>query len=181
MKTIVVYYSGKGSNKFLAEKTAEALKCGAVELKPRVAGAGLVMFATMTKMSFGNRPVKVDFSEYDRVVLCGPLYVGNIASPCSDFIKKYSGQIKHLDFLTCCASTDEKKDDKFGYNTVFQRIEEQLGSRCGVCRAFPIELILTDEQKGDDQAAMNTRLNSDTINDAVQSRIGEFVAQITGA
>ena len=179
MKTVVIYYSGKGGNRYLANKTAEALGCEAVGLKPRV--PALVMPATMMKISFGLKPLKIDFGSYDRVVLCGPLYVGNIAAPCSDFIKKYGERIKLIDFMTFCASTDEKKDEKFGYNTVFKRLKEQLGDRLGVCRAFPVELILSEAQKGNDQATMNTHLREETFNEAVRIRLNDYVGELTGA
>ncbi len=36
MKTIVVYYSRKGSNKYLAVKIASSLKCDIEEIRPRL-------------------------------------------------------------------------------------------------------------------------------------------------
>ena len=179
MKTVVIYYSGKGGNSYLAHKLAEALECDAVRLDPRA--PGLVLPATLTKISFGIKPLDIDFSGFDRVVLCGPLYMGNIAAPCNDFLKKYGLRVKTLDFVTCCASNDDKKDDKFGYNTVFARLKEQFGGRCGVCRAFPVELILSEEQKGNDQATLNTHLSEENYNDAVRDRLDEFVGQLTSA
>ena len=35
MKTLVVYYSGKGSNKYLAEKIAQTLHCDVEAIVPR--------------------------------------------------------------------------------------------------------------------------------------------------
>ena len=58
MNTVVFYYSGKGSNRYLAFRAAEALGCEAVELKPRA--AALVLPATLTKISSGIRPVSED-------------------------------------------------------------------------------------------------------------------------
>ena len=36
MKTIVVYYSRKGSNKYLANKIAKDLTCDIEEIRPRI-------------------------------------------------------------------------------------------------------------------------------------------------
>ena len=179
MKTIVAYYSGKGSNEYLAKKTAAVLGCEAVEINPRA--RGFVLPATLTKISIGNKALRQDFSGYDRVVLCGPLYMGSIAAPCNDFLKKYEKQIKKLDFISCCASTDAKKDDTFGYAVVFGKLRERLGSLAGEFEAFPIELVLTDEQKGDDQAMMNTRINDGNYNEAVRARIEGFAQKVASA
>ena len=177
MKTKVFYYSGKGSNKYLAEKTAEALGCEAVKLSPRA--AALVMPATALGFSFGLKPVNKDMEELDRVVLCGPLYMGRIAAPCKDFIKKYGKQIKVLDVISCCGSTDEKKDEKFGYGQIFSKVKEQVGNTAGIFTAFPIELLLGEDQRGDDQAMMNTRMNDQTFNEKVEERLNKFVNAVT--
>lgn len=176
MNIAVFYYSGKGSNKYLAGKAAEALGCDAVELKPRA--PGLVMPATALRMSLGNKPVKLDLSSYDRVVLCGPLYMGSLAAPCRDFIRKYAGKIKTLDVITCCGSTDAKKDDTFGYNLIFGKLKARLGSKAGVFEAFPVELLLSEDQKGSDEAMMNTRMNDDTFNEEVKARLASFSARV---
>ena len=176
MKVLVVYYSHKGSNKYLAQKIAEALGADLIELKPWV--PGLSILATAVRFSPGIRPVKTDLSAYDRVVVCGAIYIGSLSAPCRDFIRKYGKQIKKIDIITCCGSTDEKKEDKFGYETVFKQLREQLGECCGECLAFPIDLVLTDSQKEDDQAMMNTRLDESNFSGAVKERLDEFVSSL---
>lgn len=176
MKTVVVYYSGKGSNRYLAAKAAEALGCEAIELIPRFPG---VLLATLTTLSCGNKPLKLDFAGLDRVVLCGPLYMGRPASPCKDFIRKYSKVVDKIDFITCCGSTDEKKNETFGYELVFSKLKEQLGVKAGVFEAFPVALLLPEELKNDDQANMNTRMNDDNFNEVVQARLNSFITLIS--
>ncbi len=176
MNISVVYYSRKGSNRYLAHKAAEKLGCTPLELVPRA--PGLVLPATLTRISFGNKIFAEDFSKYDRVVLCGPLYMGKIAAPCSDFIRKYGKEIKTLDFITCCGSTDQKKDDTFGYGRVFDSLKERLGSRAGIFEAFPIELLLSEEQKDDDQAMMNTRLDEGNFMGEVSSRLENYIGRL---
>ncbi|HAK46892.1 MAG TPA: hypothetical protein DCO79_13365 [Spirochaeta sp.] len=176
MKTIVVYYSGKGSNRFLAGKAADALGCELVELEPRLAPG--VIFATAVKLSIGNKQLSQNFEDYDRVVLCGPIYMGSLAAPCSDFLHKYLKKVKKLDFITCCGSTDEKKNETFGYGKVFDKLEKRLGMQAGIFEAFPIELLLGEEQKGNDQAMMNIRMNEENFKGEIIKRLGSFVARI---
>ncbi|MDC7127078.1 MAG: flavodoxin domain-containing protein [Spirochaetales bacterium] len=179
MNMIVVCYSGKGSNKFLAEKISEALDCELIKLEPRV--PGLVLPATFSRISMGNKPVNTDLTNFDRVILCGPLYMGSIAAPCNDFMKKYSKQIKTLDIATCCASTDKKKNDQFGYGRVFNYLKEKTAPIAGIFEAFPIELVMDEDQKNDDQATMNTRLNNENFKGAIQLRLDKFINEIKHA
>lgn len=176
MNTIVVYYSGKGSNNYLAHKAATALKCEAVELQPRA--PGLVILATAIKISFGNKRFKQEFNGFERVLLCGPLYMGSIAAPCNDFIRKYGRNIKKIDFITCCGSTDAKKDETFGYGKVFGKLKPRLGEKAGVFEAFPIELLLPEDQRGNDEAMMNTRMNESSFTGAIKERLDSFIEKI---
>jgi len=178
-KNIVVYYSRKGSNKYLAEKAAEVLKCEALPLKPRVSPFIFLLIASATKLSFGNRALKTDFNDYDSVVLCGPVWMGQVIAPLTDFIKKHRGDIKKMTFITCCGSTDAGKNDKFGYATVFEKVRELAGDKCGICEAFPIELVLPEEQKGDEQSMMNTRLSGSNFTGEIKSRFDAFTRQLS--
>lgn len=176
MNTIVVYYSGKGSNKYLAQKTAEALSCDLAELVPRA--PGLVVAATATKLSFGNKPLKIDPGVYDKVILCGPIYMGRLAAPCTDFIKKYRSRIKTLDILSCCASTDAGRNETFGYGLVFDKLKGNLGSICGITEAFPIGLVLPEDTKEDSQAFMNTRLNDSNFAGKIRERFDTYIKRL---
>ncbi|MBI9105235.1 MAG: hypothetical protein JEZ04_00735 [Spirochaetales bacterium] len=178
-KNVVVYYSKNGSNKYLAEKTAEVLKCEALPLRPRVSPFLLLLLASATKISLGNRTLKIDLNDYDSIVLCGPVWMGLVIAPLSDFIRKHKDDIKKLNFITCCGSTDEGKNDKFGYATVFTKIKELLGDKCGVCEAFPVELVLPEDQKGDDQRMMNTILSDSNFTGEIKARFDAFIGELS--
>ena len=176
MEKVVVYFSKTGSNRYLAGKMAEALNCRAVELEPRV--PGFVLPATFTGISFGNRKPDLNPADYDQLILCGPLYMGRIAAPCSDFLRKYAGKIRKFDFITCCASTDEAKNDTFGYGRVFTKMREKYAGKCGRCEAFPIELVVPEDKRDDGQAMMNTRLSDANWNGAVSERFDSMLSEM---
>ena len=176
MKTLLVYWSKNGSNRFMADKLSEDQGCDIEKLEPRVEGA--VIPATATRISMGNRRLKKNIEDYQNLIVCGPLYMGRMAAPCSDFIRKYGKRFDRISCVTCCGSTDEKKDDTFGYGRVFSALKKRLGASCGFFGAMPIDLILSDEQRGDDQAMMNARLNSDSWNDAAETRLRSMVENL---
>jgi len=139
-KTIVLYYSNNGSNRFLAKKIAERLNCEIEELKPRLNVHLFLMFG----ISLGNKNVKANLSEYDKIILCGPIWMGKFISPLKGFVKKYKRAINELVFISCCGSSFEMKDKKFGHELVFKEIKELLNEKCVHCEAFPITLIVPE-------------------------------------
>lgn len=155
MKTIVIYYSRKGSNKFLAEKIAKQLSCEIEAIRPRM---NIFMFFLMN-IHFGIRPLKSRVEDYDYVIMCGPIWMGKFIPPLRSFITKYSSRINKLIFVTCCGSTYKQKDDKFGHGFVFKELETLLNGKCVQCQAFPIGLVMPDDQKEDTDAFMKTHLN----------------------
>lgn len=177
-KNIVVYYSKTGNNKYLAEKAADVLHCPAISLKPRFSPFPFLLLSSATKLSFGNRSLKYNFDDYDSVILCGPIWMGQFVAPLYDFVQKYKKNIRKLNFITCCGSKDAAKEDKFGYATVFPKIRELLGEKCENCEALPIDLVLPDDKKGDDQAMMSARLSDANFSGDIETRFVDFIQQI---
>ena len=174
MKTIVVYYSNKGSNKYLAEKISKSLSCEIEEIKPWLN----VFFLFLININLGIRPLKHKIKEYDRVILCGPIWMGKFIPPLRSFIKKYFNQIDKLVFVTCCGSTYAKKDEKFGHGLVFKEVENRLKKKCIFCQAFPIGLVLPDDKKEDADAFMKTHLNDENFNGDIQERYVGFIKKL---
>jgi flavodoxin len=173
-KTIVVYYSRKGSNKYLAEKISRNLSCELEEIRPRLN----VFLLFLMNIHLGNKPLKHNIQDYDKVVLCGPIWMGRIIPPLGSFINNYYDSINKLIFVTCCGSTDAKKDDKFGHGLVFKEVEKILNNKCILCQAFPIGLVLPDDEKENADAFMKTHLNDDNFKGEIQERFEKFIQEV---
>jgi hypothetical protein len=174
MRTIVYFYSHKNSNRFLANKIASDLKCEIEEIKPRI-NAHLLM---LMKVNLGNRKLKNKVENYDRVILCGPIWMGQIIVPLKNFVNKNISKINKLIFVTCCGSTFDKKDEKFGHNLVFNEIKIIAGDKCAHCEAFPISLILPAELKDDASAFMKTHLNDENFKGEIVNIYNAFINKV---
>jgi len=174
MKTIVVYYSNKGSNKYLAWKISKELSCPIEEIKPRLN----IFLLFLMKIHLGIMPLKQNIEEYDQVILCGPIWMGKFIPPLRSFIKKYNNKLRKLIFVTCCGSTDDKKYEKFGHGLVFKKVENMLKDKCILCQAFPIGLVLPDDQKEDSGAFMKTHLNDENFTGEIVSIYNTFISKI---
>jgi flavodoxin len=174
MKTIVYYYSHKGSNRFLAQKIANDLKCEIEEIKPRL-NAHLAM---IMGLNFGNRKLKTKVENYERVILCGPIWMGKLIVPLKNFISKYSKKIGKLIFVTCCGSSFKDKDNKFGHNLVFNQVKDLLNDKCLHCEAFPIVLFAPDELKDDSSAFMKVHLNDENFKGEITGIYNAFILKL---
>ena len=174
MKTIVVYYSNKGSNRYLAKKISRSLSCEMEEIRPWLN----VFFLFLMNIHLGIRPLKNNIKDYDKVILCGPIWMGKLIPPLRSFMKKYSYRIDKLIFVTCCGSTYEKKDEKFGHGFVFKEVESILKDKCILCQVFPIDLVLTEDKKGDADAFMKTHLNDGNFKGEIQERFDDFLKKV---
>ena len=179
MNPLVVYYSKKGSNKYLAERLARELQCEVEAIRPRLNLFALLALFGAIKMSPGIAPLRHDPGSFDRIVLCGPIWMGQLISPLRDFLKRYRASITKLYFATCCGSSDEDKDGTFGYATVFPRVRAIVGEKCVHCEAFPIGLVLDGEDKNKGDAVMKTRLSDSNFTGAIEKRSTAFVEKVS--
>lgn len=83
--------------------------------------------------------------------------MGKLIIPLKNFIMKYINETNNLIFITCCGSI-LKKNEKFGHNLVFNEVKKITRGKCIHCEAFPITLVLPDEQKEDPDATTQKTL-----------------------
>ncbi len=173
-KTLVVYYSRKGSNAYLAKKIADGLECDIERIRPRLN----VFMLFLMKVNLGIGRIRHKIGDYDRVIMCGPIWMGRFIPPLRSFVNRYRDQIRSLIFVTCCGSTYEKKDEKFGHGLVFRELQGILKEKCERCEAFPIVLVMPDELKDDPGAFMNTHLNDQNFKGEIRERFERFMKQL---
>ncbi|KMQ49769.1 hypothetical protein CHISP_3330 [Chitinispirillum alkaliphilum] len=178
MKTLVVYYSKTGNNKFLAEKISSALQGDLLPIRPRLNMLPLLILFTVVKKSAGIRKQQIDVNVYDRIVLCGPIWMGQLISPISDFLNKNRDKIKKLHFVTCSGTSESEKESKFGYGAVFRKVENLMGGKLGHSELFSVTLVLPEEKRDNSDAVMKTRLSEENFSGDIQERFEKFVSEI---
>ncbi|HNM25077.1 MAG TPA: flavodoxin domain-containing protein [Saprospiraceae bacterium] len=176
MKNLVLYYSQTGSNRYLAERLAGALHCDIEAIRP----VWDVPFLMMTGLHLGNKKLRSRLADYDRIILCGPIWVGQFIAPLRSFVNKYRDEIRQLVFVTSCGSSDEKKDEKFGYGPVFRQVGQLLGDKCIRCEAFPIPLALPADKRTDSESVMKTRLNDGNFKGEIAERFEALAGALKG-
>lgn len=177
-RTLVLYYSRKGSNRYLAEKLSEELNAEIEPISPLIRGNFLLIIFSLLKIGVSPKSLKNHPADFERIILCSPIWMGQVVSPLRGFLNRYGKECRSVDFITCCGSSDEGKLDKFGYATVFSQIEKVLGERYRSGTAFPVQLALPEEQRGDGQAVMNTVLNESNFQGGLQDRFVQLLKEL---
>jgi flavodoxin len=176
--TLVAYYSRTGSNQYLAQKVADALHCDIAPIRPRP--GAFFWLIIMSWFNLGARPglTKETLAQYDRIIICGPIWMGTLVAPLRGLLQQLKNSHQEICHITCCGSKDEKKDDTFGYGTVFPKVKKIVGERLILSEAFPIVLVLPENQREDDELIMNTRLSDENFHGEIQDRLDRFVNQL---
>jgi flavodoxin len=178
MKTLIVYYSRSGNNRFLAEKLAKDISADIQSLRPRVNAFALLAIASLTHLSLGNRKLKTNIADYDAVIMCGPIWMGQLISPLRDFLNKHRKHIKKLYFMTCCGGGEDSKDSKFGYSHVFNQAQLLMDDAWAGAEAFPIDLIVPSEMKGKSEEIMKLKLSPENFKGLIAERYAAFLRTI---
>lgn len=178
MKSIVIYYSRTGNNRYIAKKAQKDLNCDIEELKPMVKGIFLQAMATFTRLAPGIKKLSINISDYDRVILVAPVWMGSIIYPVYSFLKRYRNDIKELHYITCCGSNDEDKDGKFGYVAVFNKYRSILGDKCKSCTPFPVSLSLPEDKRDIDDEVMAAKLTDESFAGKLEDRYLTLVSEL---
>ena len=104
MKTLVVYYSRKGyaeeeALKKIREENADFLEIETVENT-----AGWYGFLNCTKFAVSKKdmllfPYDTDVASYDRVIICAPVWFGDVCPPMAQFMKTEKHNIRKAEYI----------------------------------------------------------------------------------
>lgn len=174
-RTLVTFYSHTGNNRFLAGKIANHLNADLEEIKPLV-NAHLLL---LSGLGLGIKKPKSNPADYDRVIVCGPVWLGSFIYPLRKFMEKYQNQVKEWLFISCCGSSYKLKDDKYGHEMVFRKIRDTFPEMNIQCKALPITMTMPDDLQEDPKAMMETRLTDENFKGLYLEKFNELMTEIS--
>jgi flavodoxin len=128
-KTLIVYYTKTGNNKFVAERMSKLIDSDLEEITPERNNSILLFISSWLKISTSIKSLSSDLNNYEKIILFSPIWFGSLISPIRGFVKKYKDDIKEFVFITVCGGGEEDKDTKFGYEGVFKEMRKLFPSK----------------------------------------------------
>ena len=103
-KRLVVYFSRMGYVKSAAYEEADRTGAEIFEVKATERTEGTLGFwwcgrFGMHKWAMPIEKTDLDFSKYDHVTICSPIWVFTLAAPMKEFCKEQNGKIKEADYI----------------------------------------------------------------------------------
>jgi flavodoxin len=178
MKTIVLYYSSTGNNRFLAHKIAEGLGAACEEIIPRMNVPPLQILFSLLKKGPGIRAFGRPLNDYDQAVVMGPIWMGQLLYGLRCALAGCAAADLQLHFVTCCGGDETTAHDRFGYEALFRALKKQYGDRCKTTAAFSVKLVVPDDLKNDSDTIMKTRITAQNYGGELQNRIEAFIEQL---
>jgi flavodoxin len=175
MKTVVISYSKTGNNEALAASLAAALGAEhAMITEPRPRTMGTIVWDIL----FGRTP-RIDLpvkalEAYDLVLFCGPVWMGQVATPLRACFKQL-GPKQPYAFISICGGAD-------GPNP---KIADELESRLGRTPACTIDLHIADllpaDPKPTRQDTMAYRITESDVGPLVDRIVSTLRQTIAGS
>ena len=126
--TLIAYYSKSGNVKKMAEDLSKEREADLYEIKDLVKRNGIIGFI---KSGYQSRlkkctpigPVGIDLTQYKTVVVCGPIWAGNIASPIRTFLRDYADKINQIEYVIMRGAKDNE------YTEIFAELDALAGKK----------------------------------------------------
>jgi flavodoxin len=160
-KHIVYYYSRTGNNEFIAKKIADELNCKYEAIIPKANSFLSLIFMTLLNIPAGIRTLKNNPGDYEKVIVCSPIWIGNLVAPIRGFFKKFREDVAEFVFITVCGSGEEENKTKYGYDAVHQKAQKTAKGKISLSKALSLKLIEKENEIPEEEAMHGIKIKED--------------------
>ncbi|MFN4084195.1 MAG: hypothetical protein ACK4K9_11240 [Bacteroidia bacterium] len=164
----------------MANKLAVEINCEIAEIKPMFKNVVLLFLMSFLKI---NIPIKIEgkqLTNYDEIIIFGPVWGGLLISPLRTAIKKCIKANKKFHFAITCESGQADKDTEYGYNHVFGLLDKYAGYWVLEKTAFSSTLVKNFVAKKS-VTETKVQITDENYSDALHQKILDFANKITHA
>lgn len=113
MKALIVCYSLTGNTKIIAQHLANDINADFVKLeeipeRTIISAYTMGIFYSLRKKGSNIMPLEEGLSDYDTIILAGPIWAGNLTPAMYSFIRQYNLSNKVVYGLLTCKSLDSR-------------------------------------------------------------------------
>lgn len=178
-KYLILYYSKTGNSKFLSERIEEKVSNSSLRrITPKINGLLYVFLMSTLKIGVGTGVSKKHINECDEIIIVGPVWGGLLISPLKSILKKCANLGKNIHFAVTCETSDEEKNDKYGYEQVLIKAKKVGGKFVKTTEAFPTALVKNDSESWSPKLSGKTKIEVENYKGEIVLRLKEFVEEI---
>jgi len=175
---IVYYYSHSGNNAFIAKKIAKDLKCNYEEIIPIPSSFFLLILMTFIGIGSKVKKLKHNPSEFKTVIICSPIWIGQLVAPMRGFINKYKNSVDKIIYLTFCGSNEEDNKTGFGFEKVHKNAVKVSKGKIKLTKALSIKTLRRNGKPIPEEEQMNINMNDDLFTGEFKKQYDEFMEEI---
>ncbi len=174
----VLYYSKTGNSKFLAERLAQLLECPCKPILPSVNRLLPLFMLSNLKVKLPIGISQQELAQFDEIVMIGPIWGGLLIAPLRTALKKCIKAAKPIHFAVSCETSDEAKNDKYGYAHVLQEAKMLGGNLVKTTEAFPTTLAKGSDATWHPKLSEKVKITEENFEGALASRLANFAQAI---
>ena len=175
---LVVYYSNTGNSKFKAQKLANDLACDSKEISPIFNNVGFLFLLSLLKINISTNIATTDISQYDEIIIIGPIWGGLIISPLRNVLNTCVKASKTIHFAITCESKEEDKNSKYGYAQVLKKSNDLGGRLVKNTAAFSTALVNSGNKPNIPKLTEKIKITEANYSEALKLRVADFVKKI---
>lgn len=179
-KHLVLCYSKTGNSHFMAKKISSELNCDLQMVYPWINNTGLLFLISLFKMSIPLNISNKLIQEHEEIIIIGPVWGGLLISPLRTLIKKCNQLSKPIHFAVTCETSEEDKENKYGYNNVLKSAQTVGGEFVKSTAAFSTTLIKGYDGKIKTNITVKAKITEGNFSDELRERLNSFKNSILG-
>lgn len=179
-KYIILCYSKTGNSRFMAEKLSRELSCDLEIVRPILNYTGLLFLISLLKISIPTNISTKKINEYEEIIIIGPIWGGLLIAPLRTLLKKCFNLSKPIHFAVTCETSEEEKDNKYGYNQVLNSTMELGGQLVKTTAAFSTSLIKGYDGKIKKDITVKAKITEENFSVELKERLDDFKNRILG-
>ncbi len=180
-KYLVTYYSNTGNSEFLAKKLAAKLECDIKRIVPKIDKVLVLFLLSLFRISIPTNITVKEMEEYDEVLMLGPIWGGLLISPLRSILKKCVRASNKIHFILTCETSEEAKNDKYGYAKVLSDAKKVGGATVIATEVFSTSLIKGEEESKHSKLSDKVKITEDNFKGKIKEKFEQFVSKVLPA
>ena len=177
---MILYFSKTGNTAFLAHQLSDMIGAEKKAVSVWPSGIGLVFLLSTLGVNLKTNIRDQDIKAFKKIIVLGPVWGGSLISPLRSLIKLCVRNEKPIFFGVTCETSDDQKEDNYGYSQVLAKAREMGYPFVRYAEAFSTALVAKGDIKFNPDPNKKVKFTQDNFHGEVVTRLEAFANKIIG-